>query len=72
MKHYDFILAGLFNALDFLASNTAFSQSAASFVETVKASEPITTTAGKFASSKVKLCHFVWLDWIVLNEQCQE
>jgi hypothetical protein len=49
MRHYDFILAGLFNALDFLASNTAFSQSAASFVETVKASEPITTTAGKFS-----------------------
>lgn len=47
MRHYDFVLAGLFNALDFLASNTAFSQSAASFVETVKASEPITTTAGK-------------------------
>jgi hypothetical protein len=51
MKHYDFILAGLFNALDFLASNTAFSQSAASFVETVKASEPITTTAGKYVCS---------------------
>jgi drug/metabolite transporter (DMT)-like permease len=41
----DFILAGLFNALDFLASNTAFSGSSASFVETIKASEPITTTA---------------------------
>jgi hypothetical protein len=53
-RHYDFVLAGLFNALDFLASNTAFSQSAASFVETVKASEPITTTAGKF----VRSCHF--------------
>jgi hypothetical protein len=53
MRHYDFILAGLFNALDFLASNTAFSQSAASFVETVKASEPITTTAGKLVSSFV-------------------
>jgi hypothetical protein len=55
IRHYDFILAGLFNALDFLASNTAFSQSAASFVETVKASEPITTTAGKFES----LCHLI-------------
>lgn len=40
----DFLLAGLFNSLDFLASNTAFSHSAASFVETIKASEPITTT----------------------------
>jgi hypothetical protein len=40
----DFLLTGLFNALDFLASNAAFSASAASFVETIKASEPITTT----------------------------
>jgi hypothetical protein len=58
MRHYDFILAGLFNALDFLASNTAFSQSAASFVETVKASEPITTTAGKLVG------------WVVLQYTC--
>jgi drug/metabolite transporter (DMT)-like permease len=43
--YYDFVLMGLFNALDFLASNTSFSHSAASFVETVEASEPITTTA---------------------------
>lgn len=43
--YYDFVLMGLFNALDFLASNTSFSHSAASFVETVKASEPISTTA---------------------------
>jgi hypothetical protein len=43
--YYDLVLAGLFNALDFLASNTSFSHSAASFVETIKASEPITTTA---------------------------
>jgi drug/metabolite transporter (DMT)-like permease len=41
----DFVLIGLFNTLDFLASNTAFSRSAASFVETIKASDPITTTA---------------------------
>jgi hypothetical protein len=41
----DFAMAGLFNSLDFLASNAAFSASAASFVETIKASEPITTTA---------------------------
>jgi hypothetical protein len=41
----DFYLAGLFNCMDFLASNTAFSASAASFVETVKASDPLTTTA---------------------------
>lgn len=40
----DFILVGLFNALDFLASNSAFHCSDASFVETIKASEPITTT----------------------------
>lgn len=40
----DFVLAGLFNAMDFLASNTAFSASAANFVESIKASDPITTT----------------------------
>lgn len=40
----DFYLAGLFNCMDFLASNTAFSASAANFVETIKASDPITTT----------------------------
>ena len=40
----DFLLTGLFNALDFLASNSAFYFSAASFVETIKASEPITTS----------------------------
>jgi hypothetical protein len=62
MRHYDFILAGLFNALDFLASNTAFSQSAASFVETVKASEPITTTAGKLVR---KSCVSI----VLLNQQ---
>lgn len=44
-KHSDFILAGIFNALDFLSSNSAFSRSAASFVETIKSSDPITTTA---------------------------
>jgi hypothetical protein len=43
-NHSDFLLAGLFNGLDFLASNTAFSRSAASFVETIKSSDPITTT----------------------------
>jgi drug/metabolite transporter (DMT)-like permease len=43
--YFDFVLMGLFNALDFLASNTCFSHSAASFVETIKASEPLTTTA---------------------------
>lgn len=41
----DFLLTGIFNSLDILASNSAFHESAASFVETVKASEPITTTA---------------------------
>jgi hypothetical protein len=40
----DFYLAGLFNCMDFLASNTAFSASTANFVETIKASDPITTT----------------------------
>eukprot|EP00797_Seminavis_robusta_P001237 Sro1077_g238700.1 n/a (336) ;mRNA; r:35043-36050 len=39
------LLSGLFNGLDFLASNTSFSHSSASFVETIKASEPITTGA---------------------------
>lgn len=43
--YFDFVLTGLFNALDFLASNTCFSHSSASFVETIKASEPLTTTA---------------------------
>lgn len=38
-----FILVGIFNALDFLCSNFAFSMSAAHFVETIKASDPITT-----------------------------
>ncbi|EEC43064.1 predicted protein [Phaeodactylum tricornutum CCAP 1055/1] len=45
VENTEFFLIGLFNALDFLASNTAFSSSAASFVETIKASDPITTTA---------------------------
>ena len=40
----DFVLIGLFNALDFLASNCGFEGADASFVETIKASEPITTT----------------------------
>lgn len=40
----DFILIGLFNALDFLASNCGFEGADASFVETIKQSEPITTT----------------------------
>ena len=39
------VLTGLFNGLDFLASNTSFSHSSATFVETIKASEPITTSA---------------------------
>lgn len=43
-QHMDFVLASLFNSLDFLASNAGFNLAAASFVETVKASEPITTT----------------------------
>jgi hypothetical protein len=41
----DFLLTGLFNALDLLASNAAFATSAASFVETIKSSDPISTTA---------------------------
>lgn len=44
-QHVNFLLVGVFHSLDFLCSNTAFSQSAASFVETIKASDPITTTA---------------------------
>jgi drug/metabolite transporter (DMT)-like permease len=43
--HSDFLLSGLFNGLDFLASNTAFIRSDASFVESIKSSDPITTTA---------------------------
>lgn len=45
LSHVNFILVGCFNSLDFLCSNYAFSQSAAHFVETIKASDPITTTA---------------------------
>lgn len=45
LSHPNFILVGIFFSLDFLCSNTAFSQSAAHFVETIKASDPITTTA---------------------------
>ena len=41
----ELIFAGLFNSLDFLASATSFSHSSASFVETMKSSEPVTTTA---------------------------
>jgi drug/metabolite transporter (DMT)-like permease len=44
-NHLNFLLVGIFNSLDFLFSNSAFDQSAASFVETIKASDPITTTA---------------------------
>lgn len=40
----DFVLIGLFNALDFLASNCGFDGADASFVETIKASEPVTTS----------------------------
>ena len=40
----DFGLIGLFNALDFLFSNCGFEGADATFVETIKASEPITTT----------------------------
>lgn len=45
LNHMNFVLAGVFHSLDFLCSNLAFSQSAAHFVETIKASDPITTTA---------------------------
>lgn len=45
LRHPNFILSGVFNALDFVGSNYAFSFSSAHFVETIKASEPITTTA---------------------------
>ncbi|GKY92271.1 hypothetical protein MPSEU_000198200 [Mayamaea pseudoterrestris] len=41
----DFLLTGLFNSLDLLATNVAFATSAASFVETIKSADPITTTA---------------------------
>ena len=41
----DFLLTGLFNSLDLLASNAAFSTSAASFVETIKSCDPITTAS---------------------------
>lgn len=41
----EFILAGLFNGLDFLASANAFHSAPPSFVETIKSSDPITTTA---------------------------
>ena len=43
-KYFNFIWCGICNAGDFLASNIAFGGSSAHFVETIKASEPITTT----------------------------
>jgi len=42
-NHADFLLTGFFNALDFLASNIGFSHAAASFVETIKSSDPLCT-----------------------------
>jgi drug/metabolite transporter (DMT)-like permease len=45
LKHPNFVWSGIFNSCDFLATNFAFSLSSAHFVETIKASEPITTTA---------------------------
>jgi drug/metabolite transporter (DMT)-like permease len=42
--HLNFTLTGVFHSLDFLFSNFAFSFSAPHFVETIKASDPITTT----------------------------
>lgn len=44
-EYADFLLAGMFNALDFLSSNTGFSHAAASFVETIKSTDPLFTTA---------------------------
>lgn len=44
LKHPNFVLSGIFNSCDFLATNFAFSLSSAHFVETIKASESITTT----------------------------
>lgn len=43
LAHSSFVLVGVFNALDFLSSNFAFSFSNANFVEAVKSSDPITT-----------------------------
>jgi hypothetical protein len=43
--HSSFVLVGIFNALEFLCSNLAFSIADADFVETVKASDPITSAA---------------------------
>lgn len=44
-QYADFLLAGMFNGLDFLSSNTGFSHAAASFVETIKSTDPLFTTA---------------------------
>ena len=44
-EYADFLLAGMFNGLDFLSSNTGFSHAAASFVETIKSTDPLFTTA---------------------------
>lgn len=43
LAHFSFVLVGVFNALDFLSSNFAFSFSDANFVEAIKSSDPITT-----------------------------
>ena len=40
---YYFLLLGLFNCMDYLATNAGFSGSAASFVEILKSSEPLST-----------------------------
>jgi hypothetical protein len=44
-EYADFWLAGMFNSLDFLSSNTGFSHAAASYVETIKSTDPLFTTA---------------------------
>ena len=41
----DLIMAGLYFALGFLATNYSFHRSSAAFVETIKAAEPITSAA---------------------------
>ncbi len=44
-EYADFWLAGMFNSLDFLSSNIGFSHAAASYVETIKSTDPLFTTA---------------------------
>jgi hypothetical protein len=62
----DFVLAGLFHTLDFLASNAAFFAASASFVETIKSCDLISTTAVALAWRVDRLAHDEGISLVVL------